>query len=369
MNILHIINDLGAGGAQKVLYQITKKESNNNHLIFVLRGTGYYSKFFDAANINIFYFNINLFNFILVLSSIHKIVRQYHIDVIQTWLYISDLVGAIYFFFNSKIKLFWNIRNGLASWKVLSLSSFFAVKTCSILSFLPIKIICVSKKAIAYHHSLGYNLKKFVLIHNFVDTNIFKPQNRTNFSDNVKTVKFGVVARYDIQKGHENLFKALSLLDPTSMDMEIYLMGENVVKKNKRLVELLESSNVQFKVYFEGLKNEIHEILAFYNKLDYHISPSLSEGFPNAVAESLSCGVPNIVTDVGESSYILGNCGWVVPPSNEQLLANAIKNAYKLFSEDDSGYLKKRGNARARILENFREEEIFGKYNNCWKSK
>ena len=77
MNILHIINDLGAGGAQKILYQITKKEPNNNHLIFVLRGTGYYSKFFDAANINIFYFNINLFNFILVLSSIHKIVRQY----------------------------------------------------------------------------------------------------------------------------------------------------------------------------------------------------------------------------------------------------------------------------------------------------
>ena len=191
----------------------------------------------------------------------------------------------------------------------------------------------------------------------------------SHFSDNVKTVKFGVVARYDIQKGHENLFKALSLLDPTSMDMEIYLMGENVVKKNKSLVELLESSNVQFKVYFEGLKNEIHEILTFYNKLDYHISPSLSEGFPNAVAESLSCGVPNIVTDVGESSYILGNCGWVVPPSNEQLLANAIKNAYKLFSEDDSGYLKKRGNARARILENFREEEIFDKYNNCWKSK
>ena len=211
MNILHIINDLGAGGAQRVLHNITKKESNNSHVIFVLSGTGYYSKFWDSSNLTIFYFNMNSFNFIFALTSIHRIVKKHQIDVIQTWLYISDLVGIIYSLFNPKIKLFWNIRNGLVNSKVLSLASLFAVKICSFLSFLPTKIICVSKKSIAYHHGLGYSLKKFVLIHNIVDTDIFKPQNGAEFSENMRSVKFGVVARFDIQKGHENLFKALNL--------------------------------------------------------------------------------------------------------------------------------------------------------------
>ena len=369
MNILHIINDLGAGGAQRVLHNITKKESNNSHVIFVLSGSGYYSKFWDSSNLTIFYFNMNSFNFIFALTSIHRIVKKHQIDVIQTWLYISDLVGIIYSLFNPKIKLFWNIRNGLVNSKVLSLASLFAVKICSVLSFLPTKIICVSKKSIEYHHGLGYSLKKFVLIHNFVDTDIFKPQNGAELSENMRSVKFGVVARFDIQKGHENLFKALSFLDPRSMDIEIYLMGYDMVKENKSLMELLESSNVQFKVHFEGLKNEIEDIVAFYNKLDYHISPSISEAFPNAVAESLSCGVPNIVTDVGESSYILGDCGWVVPASNERAMAKAIKMAYKEFTDDKTEYLKKREKTRSRIIANFREEEIFAKYNDCWKSK
>ena len=369
MNILHIINDLGAGGAQRVLHNITKKESSNSHVIFVLSGTGYYSKFWDSSNLNIFYFNMNSFNFIFALTSIHRIVKKHQIDVIQTWLYISDLVGIIYSLFNPKIKLFWNIRNGLVNSKVLSLGSLFAVKICSVLSFLPTKIICVSKKSIEYHHGLGYSLKKFVLIHNFIDTHIFKPQNRADFSENKKPVKFGVAARFDIQKGHENLFKALSFLNPTSMDIEIYLMGDDMIKTNKKLMELLESSNVQFKIHFGGLKHKNEEIVAFYNNLDFHISPSLSEAFPNAVAESLSCGVPNIVTDVGESSYILGDCGWVVPASNERAMARAIKMAYQEFTYDKTDYLKKREKARSRIIANFREEEILGKYNECWKRK
>ena len=58
--------------------------------------------------------------------------------------------------------------------------------------------------------------------------------------------------------------------------------------------------------------------------LDIYVSSSKGEGFPNAVGEAMSCGVPSVVTDVGDSARIVGDTGRVVPPGNSSALATAI---------------------------------------------
>ena len=62
-----------------------------------------------------------------------------------------------------------------------------------------------------------------------------------------------------------------------------------------------------------------------YSGFDILCSTSLfGEGFSNVIAEAMSCEVPCIVTDVGDSKMIVGECGMVIPPNDEQRLYDAI---------------------------------------------
>jgi glycosyltransferase involved in cell wall biosynthesis len=84
-----------------------------------------------------------------------------------------------------------------------------------------------------------------------------------------------------------------------------------------------------------------------YNGLDILVSASNNEGFSNVIAEAMASGVPSIVTNVGDSAWIVGNTGQVVKPGNAEELANAIvkwtATDLKLLGET----------ARQRIVDNF----------------
>jgi glycosyltransferase involved in cell wall biosynthesis len=61
------------------------------------------------------------------------------------------------------------------------------------------------------------------------------------------------------------------------------------------------------------------------SSLDVLVSASsYGEAFPNVIAEALSCEVPCVATDVGDSAYVLGPGGLVVPPNDSTALTTAI---------------------------------------------
>jgi glycosyltransferase involved in cell wall biosynthesis len=74
------------------------------------------------------------------------------------------------------------------------------------------------------------------------------------------------------------------------------------------------------KVLWIGGCNEIQNI---YNAFDLHTLCSPSEGRASVVAESMACGVPCVVTDVGDNARVTGKSGIVVEPGDPQALAKA----------------------------------------------
>ena len=98
--------------------------------------------------------------------------------------------------------------------------------------------------------------------------------------------------------------------------------------------------------------------------LDVHVQSSRSEGFPNVIAEAMAVKTPCVVTNVGDSSYIVGNTGWVVPADNSIKLAIAIESAIKEIRTKE--WSKRRNRARARIRDKFSIGKMIKSYNKGW---
>jgi glycosyltransferase involved in cell wall biosynthesis len=71
------------------------------------------------------------------------------------------------------------------------------------------------------------------------------------------------------------------------------------------------------------------EIPLWMNACDVLCLPSLNEGLPNAALEAMACGLPVVASRVGGIPEIVrdGVNGFLVPPSNPDALADALRRA------------------------------------------
>src|SRR5258707_7996543 len=90
--------------------------------------------------------------------------------------------------------------------------------------------------------------------------------------------------------------------------------------QNAELGGLIDSLGRATPCHLLGPRRDVPRILA---ALDLLTSSSISEAFPLTVGEAMSCGVPCVATDVGDSAHIVGATGRIVPPSAPQAMADA----------------------------------------------
>ena len=96
---------------------------------------------------------------------------------------------------------------------------------------------------------------------------------------------------------------------------------------------------------------ERSDVAAAMSALDLHTSASLfGEGFSNAVAEAMAAGVPCVVTEVGDSRLIVGDCGAVVPPNDVEALARGWA---QLLDQETDARRDLAVRCRARIVAEF----------------
>ena len=100
------------------------------------------------------------------------------------------------------------------------------------------------------------------------------------------------------------------------------LIGTEMDTNNVELLQGIASLGISDKIILAGVRSDIERVMC---ALDVSVLPSaFGEALPNVVAESMACGTPCIVTDVGDSGYLVGNTGWVVPPRSPRNLAECI---------------------------------------------
>ena len=306
----------------------------------------------------------------LGINSIAQKIREIHPDIVQTWMYHSDLIGGI----ASKIvgvkELVWNIRNSNLDKLTSKRGTIFVMKLSACLSrYLPSKIACCSKVAQDIHVAQGYVKEKFLLIPNGFDLNAYKPDPNAKKSvcEELELPAgsrlIGLVGRYDPQKDHATFIKAASELHKSDPTVYFILCGDRIDEKNQALLSQINITTCSSHFRLLGKRLDTPRLNAAF---DIATSSSCyGEAFPNILGEAMACGTPCVATNVGDSALIIGETGRVVPHSDPSRLSNAWKEILSLKQAD---YRLLSQQARRRVETHFELGETTCTYERMYVS-
>ena len=156
----------------------------------------------------------------------------------------------------------------------------------------------------------------------------------------------GTAARLVPIKGISYLLRALALVLPEFPQLKLQLAGSGPERR------ALEAQARQFgiadRVEFLGWQPEIHQVMAAW---DIFVLPSLDEGFPLALLDAMSVGLPVVASAAGGIPELVvdGQTGWLVPPARPEALAERI--AFLLRNSELARSMGQAG--RARIQREF----------------
>lgn len=294
-------------------------------------------------------------------------LRQRRPHLVNTWMYHADLIGGVAAKLAGNIPVVWNLRHSNLDPAFNKKTTLWAVKTCAHLSrWLPSRIICCAEAARQAHARIGYHAPGMTVIPNGFDLSAFQPlpQAKAALCQELglppDTLLVGLVARFDPLKDHSNFIQAAALLRARLKPVRFVLCGDGITEDNAGLAAVIAAAGVRDAVHLLGHRTDVPHLNAAF---DVATSSSSGEGFSNTIGEAMACGVPCVVTDVGDSALIVGDTGRVVPARNAAALAGAW---YELLNLPDGARRQLGQQARLRVQGQFSLERVARQYENLF---
>ncbi len=372
MRIVFIITGLSTGGAEMMLLKVLEgldRQRFSPHVIS-LTSLGELAPHITALGIPVE--AVGLKPGLPSLSGFFRLVRtlkRLNPDIVHTWLYHADLLGGLAARLAGVSAVGWCIRNSNLDRDKTKYSTRAVVSLCALLSkWLPLRILSCSEKARQVHMMCGYAVEKMVVVPNGFDLTRFKPDGDARRSVRIElgleadTPLVGLIGRFDPQKNHAGFFEAAGVLHCQMPHVHFVLAGQNIEMSNTALKSAITQGGVLANTHLLGLRNDMPELMA---ALDVLASSSYGEAFPNVLGEAMACGVPCAVTDVGDSSYIVGDTGRVVVSGDMAGLAAALEELLVLPLSEKT-ILGER--ARERVATHFEIGGIVRRYEDFYET-
>jgi glycosyltransferase involved in cell wall biosynthesis len=179
-------------------------------------------------------------------------------------------------------------------------------------------VIVVNQKIKQNVEELGIKQDKIYITPNSVDLEKFNPYNHLPTDLNLQKGKPHIlfIGNLVYQKGLEILLDAKKKM---INECELIIVGDGPLRKH-----------LETKVHDEEIPNVIflgerRDVELIIPSVDLFVLPSISEGSPITILESLASGVPVVATDVGGVGEILtSETGKIVQPGSATSLAQVI---------------------------------------------
>lgn len=371
ITIFHVITGLGMGGAEMMLYKLLScmDQKTFTNEVVSLTEVSVIGRKIQEMGVRVRALRVNgLLSSPLAVIRLAWWMRKARPAIVQTWMYHGNLFGGLAARLAGSVPVIWGIRQSNLDLKSSRRSTIFISKLGARLSpYLPNRIVNCSSVAKDLHVSLGYASRKMTVIPNGFDPAEFRPNQsaRTDVRRSLgipeNGVVVGLVGRFHPQKDHKGFIDAAGELSSKLPDVYFLLCGKDINSKNQQLMTWIKEARLDDRCLLLGIRQDMPRLVAAF---DIAVSSSsFGEGFSNVIGEAMACGVPCVATDIGDSSFIVGDTGRIVPPKNSQAMAKALE---KLIGMDPDKRTMLGNKARSRIEKHFSLSAVTARYENLY---
>jgi glycosyltransferase involved in cell wall biosynthesis len=333
IKVMHIITTLGPAGAENMLCRITAGMDATRFENEVVSLTGILDLAekmnSNGVRVRTLAMKKSVPNPLLVMR-LAKWIRESKPDVIHTWMYHANLIGALAARLAGDVPVVWAIHHNAFDPRVDKRRTMLVNRACALLSRkFAARIVFCSEASLRTHKELSYAADKLEVIPNGFDLEQVKPDRaareslRQELGVSADAIVIGFAARFHPHKDHRNFVQAADRLHKLMPDVHFLLFGMGITWENAQLAEWIDAAGIRERCHLLGLREDISRL---FSGIDIATTASRSEAFPIVVGEAMACGTPCVVTDVGDSALIVENTGSVVPPEDPHALAEAWRS-------------------------------------------
>jgi len=252
------------------------------------------------------------------IRKLRKLIRSLNPDIVSTHTAKAGMVGRIAAFTTGYDSIFtahgWQFADGIPAKQAKPV-----LYIEKMISRLCKKVITVSQ----YDYELAVRkkavpLEKLAVIHNGLPwRDVISSRAEGVGSEPLRLL---MVARFQPQKDHDTLFRALSEL--RHLPWILNLVGDG---PDREVVEELSNSlNLSDRIIFLGQRRDVPEIM---EHSDVYLLISNWEGFPRSIVEAMRAGLPVITSGVGGCGEAVshGESGYVVNVNDVGNLKNYLE--------------------------------------------
>lgn len=331
ITVMHLINSYSLAGAENLVFDlVTKMDKGKFTILLCSIGNGkkeVKDKICTGMKANeINTLSLNKPPCKKRLSSIlklHRFLKENQVDILHSHCPSPDFYGKFAAFL-ARIPLVFSTIHNVQGYSALHEN---------ILNHLTTRYVAISETVKQYATSqLKISPTKIEVIYNAVDIDKF-----TGISVDRKLLlkKLGIpdgrkivttIGRVTEQKGHSYLIEAAEEVLKELPNVHFLIVGDELAQPDlsKDLKKKVKTKKLQDNILFAGVRTDIPEILSI---TDIFVLPSLWEGLPVALLETMAAGIPIIATSVGSNPEIVtdGVNGFLVPPRDSFTLEKRIK--------------------------------------------
>ncbi|MCK4236754.1 MAG: glycosyltransferase [Candidatus Krumholzibacteria bacterium] len=353
INILHVIDSLDVGGAEKVVYFLTTGLDRARYNVIVCsmesERTNFMSERLKTLEYKVYFLNRHRGFDIGLARRIRKIIGRENIDIVH-----CHIGGELYGHLAA-------IATDASVLTTIHGEFNYGLKMRFVLSFLN-----TAKKnyKIAVSRELQSRHRLDDLIYNGIDIHAMKTERtptdlRIDMASNEVVV--GIIGRLNEIKNHKNFLDASALICRQLDNVRFLIVGSGPLQQS--LEQYAANLGIASKTTFTGHRDDVENVLQL---IDISVLSSDAEGLPVVALESMAAGKPLVSTRVGGMPELIeeNETGLLVPPRDPESLSNAIA---RLIT--DGGLRERIGRAaRARVAERFSLRGMIEQYETLYRN-